>query len=287
MPAGGSPEAPLAILCGAGAFPLAVAEEVRRTGRPVFLIGILGSSDPAIEHHPHAWARLGQFGRLVELARGAGARDIVFVGALSRPAGWLELRPDRRLLMLVPRLLRALRGGDDHLLRAVVGAVAEHGLQVRGVHEVAPGLMLPAGPLGQRTALDTDTADAVLGFRVLAAMSPFDVGQGAVIANGRVVAVEAAEGTDAMLVRVAELRASGRLRLPARAGVFVKAAKAGQDLRMDTPAIGPKTVESARAAGLAGIAYAAGDVMAVDAERMIASADAAGLFIQGYERERA
>jgi UDP-2,3-diacylglucosamine hydrolase len=278
-PAAGS--SPLAIVCGGGMFPLAVADEVSRGGRVVFLIGIRGISNSAIERHPHSWLRMGAFGRMIEDARRAGARDILFVGGLTRPADWRELRPDARLLLLLPKLVRAFRGGDDRLLTALAEAVESAGLTVRGVHEVAPGLLIPAGPLGTYTPDPAALADAQLGLRVLDALSPHDVGQGLVVAGGRVLAVEAAEGTDLMLARVAELRSGGKVRVSGRGGVFVKAPKLGQDRRMDTPAIGPATVARVSAAGLAGIAVAAAEVMAVDAETMVADADHAGIFIAG------
>lgn len=275
---------PLAIVCGAGRFPLVVAEEVVRGGRPVFLIGMGGVSDPEIAQRPHAFIRMGQFGRILELARGAGARDILFVGAMTRPATWRDARPDLRLLMLLPRLVRAFRGGDDHLLSALAGAITEAGFTVRGVHEVAPRLMLPDGASGALSPSPGEIADARFGFEVLAALSPFDVGQGLVVHNRRVLAVEAAEGTDLMLARVAELRASGRLHLKGRCGVFIKAPKRGQDRRMDTPAIGPHTISRLEAAGLAGIAVAAGEVMAVDGGDLIESADQAGIFVSGFRQ---
>ena len=155
---------------------------------------------------------------------------------------------------------------------------------MRGVAEVAPDLMLPAGPLGGARASKSHLADAAHGFEVLDALSPFDVGQGVVIAGRRVIAIEASEGTDLMLERIARLREANRLRVRKGQGVFVKAAKRGQDIRLDTPAIGPETVARVRAAGLAGIAVAAGQVMAIDAEKMIAAADEAGLFLVGVDR---
>ena len=115
----------------------------------------------------------------------------------------------------------------------------------------------------------------------------FDAGQAAVVASGRVLAIEAAEGTDAMLARVADMRANGRLRLAGLAGVLVKAPKRGQDLRLDMPAIGPKTIEGAARAQLRGVAVAAGRVLIVERERCAREADAAGLFVVGFAHARA
>ena len=113
-------------------------------------------------------------------------------------------------------------------------------------------------------------------------MSDFDAGQGAIVVAGRVLAIEAAEGTDAMLARVAELRAGGRLRHEGSAGVLVKAPKRRQDLRLDMPAVGPQTIEGAAKAQLRGLALAAGRVLIVERELCARAADAAGLFVYGF-----
>ena len=116
---------------------------------------------------------------------------------------------------------------------------------------------------------------------MLRALSPFDIGQGAVVINGHVVAVEDIEGTDALLARVARLREQGRIRAKPNRGVLVKAPKSGQDLRYDLPTTGPRTVEGTAGARLAGIAVVAGNTLVVEPQAMIVTADAAGLFIAG------
>jgi hypothetical protein len=116
---------------------------------------------------------------------------------------------------------------------------------------------------------------------VLLALSPYDVGQAVVVIDGHVVGVEDIEGTDGLLARVARLRGEGRIRAKSRRGVLVKAPKRGQDLRFDLPAIGERTVQGAASAGLAGIAISAGNAVVAEPQAMIASADAAGLFVTG------
>jgi DUF1009 family protein len=271
---------PLALVCGAGQFPLAVADAVTASGRPIFLIGVRGAADPAIAKYPHGWIGMGRLGRMLALARKAGARDIAFVGAVPRPAASLDFIPDFRFLKL---MLRCLGGGDNNMLTHFAADVERDGFKVRGVHEIAPGLMLPTGIIGCHAPSPEAVAAAQLGLDALNALGPFDIGQSIVVADQRVVAIEAAEGTDGMLMRVAELRASGRLKVAASKSVFVKTAKRGQDLRLDTPAIGLATVEKVKGAGLAGIAVAAGQVMTPDLGALIANADAAGLFILGLE----
>jgi DUF1009 family protein len=272
---------PLAIVCGAGQFPLAVAEAVTAAGRPVFLVGVRGAADRDIGRYPHEWVGMGRAGRMLKAVRGAGAKDITFVGAVPRPAFSLDFIPDFRFLKVA---FRVLGSGDNTMLSLLADEIAREGLTLRGVHEVAPGLILPAGPLGRHLPSSEALAAARFGLDVLDALSPYDVGQGMVVADRRVVAVEAAEGTDLMLARVAELCASGRLRMAPGRSVFVKAAKRGQELRLDTPAVGVETVARAKAAGLAGIAIAAGEVMAPDMAALISAADDAGLFVVGLER---
>ncbi|BCJ90777.1 hypothetical protein IZ6_15120 [Terrihabitans soli] len=272
--------APLALVCGAGQFPLAVADAVTASGRPIYLIGVRGAADPAISKYPHDWIGMGRLGRMLRLARDAGAKDIAFVGAVPRPSMSLDFIPDLRFLKL---MLRYLGGGDNDMLTHFAREVESKGLRVRGVHEVAPGLILPSGVIGKHVPSAEAQAAALLGMEVLGALGPYDIGQGAVVADRRVIAIEAAEGTDAMLERVADLRSSGRLKTAAGKSVFVKASKRGQDLRLDTPAIGTATVEKVKQAGLAGIAVAAGQVMTPDLGALIDAADKAGLFIFGVE----
>jgi DUF1009 family protein len=107
------------------------------------------------------------------------------------------------------------------------------------------------------------------------------MGQAAVVAANHVLAVEAAEGTDAMLARIAELRARGRIAAPSGTGVLVKAPKPGQDRRFDLPAIGPRTVEEAAQAGLAGIAVVAGETIVAELAAVAMAADRAKIFVVG------
>ncbi len=272
---------PLAILCGGGGFPLEVARAAAANGRPPFLIGVVGSSDPAIEAFPHVWVHLGQVGKLFGALKEQAIADIALVGAIARPE-FSDLRLDWGAVKRAPELAQLFRGGDNHLLVGIAGIFEREGLRVLGAHEIAPQLVAPLGAAGARAASAEAEADIRVGATLLAALSPFDVGQGVVVANGRVIAVEAAEGTDAMLARVAELRAARRLRLQGAQGVFVKSPKRGQDLRLDMPAVGPKTIEAARRAELQGVALAAGQVLIADREAFLRAADAAGLFVVGF-----
>ena len=274
-------EGPLGIICGSGSIPLAVAAAVERRGRRVMLFALRGLVDArAVAAYPHCWIAIGQFGRFRRLACAEGCRDLVLVGGLVRPA-IRQVRLDWATLVEMPRIIRAFRGGDDHLLTGIGRILEGDGFRLLGAHEVAPDITAPSGALGRHRPDAGAAADIARGFDMLAAMSPFDVGQAVVIGKGHVLAVEAAEGTDAMLQRVAALREAGRIRLPRGVGVLVKAPKQRQDRRFDLPSIGPDTVLHAAQAGLAGIAIVAGGTILAEPQRLVEAADANGLFVLG------
>lgn len=272
--------APVAIICGGGGFPLAVARAAQAAGRDVFLVGLHGAADPDIAAFPHVWVKLGEFGKLFRELGARGVKELAIVGSLTRP-DFSDLRLDFGGVKRLPDIARILRGGDDHALKGVVRFFEGEGLSVLGVHDLAPALLAGQGAMTARGPSADVLDDIALGMTMLAALSPFDAGQSVIVANQRVVAVEAAEGTDQMIARVAELRASGRLRLKGRCGVLVKAPKAGQDLRVDLPAVGPRTIANAVAAELEGIALASGGVLMLDRADMLAAAGQGGLFVYG------
>jgi len=274
-------EGPLALICGGGSLPLAVADSVIARGREVVLFPLRGAANAAdFERRPHHWLYLGQGGKFERLAKAAGCRDVVFIGSIVRPALW-QIRPDFEVLRILPRIIAAFRGGDDYLLTNVGRLFEEHGFHVLGAHEVAPDILVPEGTLGSRQPSVEDRADVALGLDYLRAAGRFDIGQAVVVAGKHVLAVEAAEGTDQMLVRVAEMRASGRVRAPAGSGVMVKAPKPGQDRRFDLPSIGPQTIEGVARARLAGIAVVAGSTIIAEQERVVRATDLAGVFVIG------
>lgn len=277
----GTDGGPLAIICGGGKFPFVIADAVERRGRAVLLFALQGWADPvAVARFPHHWAGLGQFGRFCRLARAARCRDVVFIGTVLRPK-LTQLRPDLTTLRYLPRVARLLRGGDDHLLSGVGRIFEEKGFRLVGAHEVAPEILVPEGTLGRHVPSERDRADITRGLAVIAAMGPFDIGQAVVVADNYVLAVEAAEGTDQMLARVAALRRDRRVRLSGKVGVLVKAPKPAQDRRLDLPSIGARTVAAAAEAGLAGIAVEAKGAITADFQEFVQAADAVGLFVVG------
>jgi len=265
----------LGILAGGGPLPGQVAAAARAAGRSVFLVGLAGFADPAVlAPWPHEVVRILAAGRIIAALREHGCQDLVLVGPVRRPS-LLGLRPDAEGARLLARIGRAAFAGDDGLLAAVVKVFSEEGFRVVGAHEILSEALGPAGLLSRAAPDALAMADIRRGIAVTRALGAVDVGQGCVVQQGIVLAVEAAEGTDAMLSRCAPLA------WPGPGGVLVKLVKPGQDRRADLPTIGPDTIRGARSAGLRGVAFEAGGTILAERDAAIAEADAAGLFLLG------
>jgi DUF1009 family protein len=261
--------------------PFAVADSLVARGINPVLFALKGACDPvAVERFRHHWISVGQLGRAVRLFRAENCRELVFIGTLVRPA-LSEIRLDWGTLRVIGRLWSAFRGGDDHLLSSIGRILERDGFRMIGIKDVAPDLLMPQGCLTRKAPDENAAADIARGRDVLRALSPFDIGQAAVVIDGHVVGLEDIEGTDGLLARVARLRQEGRIRARTARGVLVKAPKSGQDLRFDLPTIGPRTIECAVAAGLAGIAIVAGNTIVVEPQALIDAANTAGLFVTG------
>src|SRR5437667_1412697 len=272
---------PIGLIAAGGVMPFAVADSLIARGIDPVLFALRGACDPmGVERFRHHWISIGQLGKAAKLFRAENCRDLVFIGTLVRPA-LSEIRLDWGTLRVIGRVWAAFRGGDDHLLSGIGRILEQDGFRMVGIKDVAPDLLMPEGCLTLKSPDENAVADIAKGRDVLRALSPFDIGQAAVVTDGHVVGVEGIEGTDGLLARVARLRAEGRIRARTARGVLVKAPKSGQDLRFDLPTLGPGTVEGAAGAGLAGIAIVAGNTLVVEPQSMIETADAAGLFVTG------
>ncbi len=186
---------------------------------------------------------------------------------------------------MLPRVIAAYRGGDDHLLTRLGAMFEDQGFRLVGAHEVAPEILMPEGVLGAVQPSDRDRNDIARGIALLHATSPFDIGQAVVVAANHVLAIEAAEGTDALLARVAEMRESGRIHSTRGSGVLVKAPKAGQDRRFDLPSIGPQTIAGIAHAGLAGLAVAAGGTVIAEPDEIVKAANREKVFLAGVAED--
>ncbi len=269
----------LGIIAGGGLLPAKVAAAARAAGRGVFIVGLDGFADPAVlAAWPHEMRRFGAAGRIIASLREHGCQDLVMIGPVRRPS-LLDLRPDVEAAKLLARIGRAAFAGDDGLLVAVIRVLTEEGFRVIGAHEIISEAVAPSGVLTAVTPDAQAMADIGRGIQVARLLGSADVGQGCVVQQGLVLAVEAIEGTDAMLARAGALRRDGI------GGVLVKLVKPAQDMRADLPTIGPQTVRHAAAAGLRGLAFEAKATILADREACLAAANAAGLFLLGLDPE--
>ena len=268
---------PIGVLACAGALPLDIAAAAMAEGRPVHLVAIDGFADPRAADYPHDWVGLGQIGHMLAGFRRAGCREIVIAGGMRRP-DLRRLRFDWGFVRHLPTILSLTRGGDDSVLRRIVRFFEGQGFIVRGIGDVAPGLLAGAGALGRHQPPPAAEAAMARAAAALLALAEFDIGQAVVATADRILAIEDVRGTDAMLGDLGPSAAGQGL---ASGGVLVKLAKVGQETRIDLPTIGPRTVAGAKAARLAGIAVGAGQAIVLERSQLVADADAAGLFVTG------
>jgi DUF1009 family protein len=273
----------LAIIAGSGLLPLYVAEAARQAGEDPFIILLKDEADHSWDGFDKASIGVGDMAGLKNAFRSHNIGRVVMSGGVSRRPDWREIRPNLRFLLKMPYVVRTLlSGGDDTVLKMVIGLIEAQGCQVIGAQEIAPGLLASTGPLGAQTPSDEDRRDIVKAARAAEALGRLDIGQGAISVGGRIVAVEGVEGTDRMLERVAALRQEGRISAK-RKGVLVKLCKPQQDVRADLPTIGLSTLRNAQKAGLAGIAIEAGRALVLEREKLLQAADEAGMFVCGVD----
>jgi UDP-2,3-diacylglucosamine hydrolase len=269
----------LGIIAGRGDLPCAIAEAAVASGIPLHIVGIRGEATEAIERFPHTWMKWGEIGKLFSALSDNHCTDIVIIGGVNRP-DFDNVRFDLGAIKTLPFLLSLAKGGDDYLLSRIVRFFEDKGYRVRGAGDVLPELLMPEGTLSTKGPSAEDRADIATAFKVVHTLGHLDIGQATVVARGHVLAVEAAEGTDALLERCAAVRLQGRVH-GTKSGVLVKAPKPGQEERIDMPTIGPETMHKAAAAGLAGVAVAAGHVLLADRAETIKAANAHKLFLVG------
>ena len=254
----------LALIAGGGRLAGLVAE----AARPGLVARVHGAKSEGLE--PTEVFRLEKLGAFLALLKSRGVTQVCFAGGVERPV----IEPSAigvRTLPFVPRMMAAMREGDDAALRVLLAIFEEAGFAVRAAHDLAPGLLPTAGVLAG-ALLDAAEADGARAEAVIAALGAVDVGQGCVVRRGQVLAVEAKFGTAWMLESLAR-------RPDGRGGLLMKAPKPTQDRRVDLPAIGPDTVAQATAAGLDGIVVKAGGVMLLTPDETTRAAQEAGLFL--------
>jgi len=274
MPAG-----PIAILAGAGQLPIQLVSHLERTGQEVRVLAFRGFADAELQRRAHAKVDLLDLKTIMGTLEEWKPQAVSLVGAVRRP-GFSALLSAYSLLRNMHEVKEVIARGDDQVLRGAVMLLEERGHRVVGAHELAPDLVASRA-LSGRLSPDADDREAIaVGLDLLQSLSTFDIGQGAVIARRHILAIEGPEGTDRMMRRVMRMRQSWfGLRRREEGGVLIKAAKRGQDLRVDMPTIGPRTVIEAARAGLSGIAIGAGSTFVLEQEETLRTADRLGLFL--------
>lgn len=265
----------LGIIAGGGSIPKMLIEHCAAQGRDFFVLAIEGNADKALftDDIPHQWIRIGQAGTGFKRFAEEKVQDVIMIGTIKRP-GFFDLVPDLRTTAFFAKVgAKAL--GDDGILRALVNEIEAEGMTVRGIHEVMSDLLVKPGILGRHKPDKQALVDIRRGIDVALALGKLDVGQSVVVQQGLVLGVEGIEGTDELIRRCGEYRRKGD------GGVLVKLRKPQQDMRIDLPTIGPRSVSRAQESGLRGLVVHAGNGLIVDEAETIRLADKAGLFIMG------
>ena len=270
----------LGLIAGGGGLPISLAEHCREIGRPLFVVRLRGFADPSLGRFDGVESGVAELGKGIAALRRAGCGAICLAGKVDRPE-FRDLKPDLRGLAALPGAIAAARRGDDALLSFLVGEFEKEGFAVEGAHEVMGVLTLIEGPMGRHAPDDLALGDIRRAMDAARAIGALDIGQAAVACQGLVLAVEAQEGTDAMLGRISSLPLALRGEPGRPRGVLAKACKPGQELRVDLPTIGPETVRRAARAHLLGVAGEAGRCLVVDRDETLHLADQEGLFIFG------
>lgn len=267
----------LGIIAGGGSLPRSLIRHCQTVGRDFFVIAIEGNADPALfnDEIPHLWIRLGQAGTGFKRFRDEKVEEVVMIGTIRRPS-FKELIPDMRTTAFFTKIgVKAL--GDDGILRALIKEIEAEKMRVVGIHEVMNNILVRPGILGKVKPGKDDYVDIRRGIAAAFELGRLDIGQSVVVQQGLVLGVEAIEGTDELIKRCSAYKRKGN------GGVLVKLRKPQQDMRIDLPTIGTRTVENAKASGLNGLAVHAGNTLIVDEAEVIRAADKAGLFIIGIE----
>lgn len=274
-----SADGPIAILAGSGQLPIQLVQHLERTGQDYRVLAFRGFAAPELRKRAQATVDLLDLKTITGTLESWHPKAVTLAGAVRRP-GFSALLGAYSLLRNRQEVMEIIARGDDQVLRGAVRLLEERGHRVVGAHELAPSLVAPPTLQGKIVPNEDDREAVAVGLDLLNSLSAFDIGQAAIVARRQVLAIEGPEGTDRMLRRVRGMRQSWLgLRRSKEGGVLIKAAKRGQDLRVDMPTIGPRTVTEAARAGLSGIAVGQGSTLVLDQEETLRMADRLGLFL--------
>jgi len=262
-----------AIIAGNGRFPLLALESARRLGHDVTVIAIEEEASRELEAlAPRChWISLGQLSKLIEILKEEGISEVAMCGQVKHARIFSSIRPDWRLVKLLASLPSK---NTDGLIGGVVRVLEGEGIHLRDSTALLKPMLAAAGAMTRRKPAKDEATDIEYGRRVAEALSGFDVGQSVAVCERACVALEAMEGTDAMLRRAASLVNGRRLSL-------VKAARRREHMLFDVPVVGLDTIPAMRETGTTVLAVEAGRTLMLDKERMIEAADSAGIAIFG------
>ncbi len=266
----------IGLIAGNGRFPVIFARAAKRDGLRVVALGYKGETEPALaqEVDHFEWVHLGQIGRIAARLRKHGVTRVAMAGGIGKLNALRHVRLDWKAV----RVAASMRSfNDDALLKAVATFFESEGLEVVPSTLFLGELLAPEGLLTRRPLTPMEERDVELGREVALALGKVDVGQTVVTKDGSVIAVEAAEGTDACIRRAGALAGPGI--------VVVKRCKVIQDERFDLPAVGPRTAETIAEVGGTALAIEAGKALLLDAEELTRRAEAAGIAIVGFRSE--
>ena len=275
----------IGLIAGGGDLPKHVVRAAEQGGHDVSVIALKGFAE-ASDFTDVKSLGLAEFGKMTKALKKVKATHICFAGIVKRP-DFKKLKPDLKAMFHMGGAIKAAKQGDDALMRYLLELFEKEGFEVIAPQDVCKSLLLPEGILGSVPLSVAHKEDAKTACKIASKIGALDIGQAAVVCQGVVLAVEAQEGTDAMLKRVADLPFEIRGSVTERKGVLAKMIKPTQETRVDLPTIGPATIENAAAAGLAGIVAEGGGAFIIDREKVIALADEAGLFIAGLPSSKA
>ena len=279
----------LGIIAGGGQLPVKLAQTCKDADLPFYVIRLRGFAGEELNQFNGEECGIAELGKLIRSLKAQNCDAIVMAGLVPRP-NFSALKPDWRGAAMLPKAIAAARKGDGAILNVLVETFEAEGFLVIGAEEVAQELLAVSGAVGSIEPSERDWKDMKKASEVIRALGTFDIGQGAVVRNGLVLAIEAVEGTDAMLFRCAKLPSDIKGFEPGeegqKIGVLLKKPKPGQELRVDLPTIGIETVKNVAQAGLAGIAVEADAALVMDKAAVANLADELGIFVYGYSNEQ-
>ena len=261
------------LIAGGGDFPLLTLRAAREDGHSLVVVAVKEEASPEIESLAESctWISLGQLSKLISAFRAQGVSHAVMAGRIQHRRIYSAIRPDLRLLKLISELRRK---NTDSLLGAVANVLESEGITILDSTHFLASSLAREGPNGRRAPTKAERRDIDYGWEIASALARYDIGQSVVICDQACVAVEAMEGTDAVLERAGSLANGRNLAL-------VKAAKPGQDMRFDVPVIGLRTIRKMRAVNATAVAIQAGKTLLLDRQDLLEEADRAGIAVMG------